>query len=120
MTDIARKVDEITHNISWGFQVWRKKREEVVNEFDNKEARDWLLRVYFAHNINAEYITACHAISYFIMWLDRKGQHYYEIEGDNRWFRNYHSDEFGDIVVWEDGTKYGMMLASELRKENEQ
>ena len=113
MTDIERKVDEITHNISWGFQVWRKKREEVVNEFDNKEARDWLFQVGVEPKSPYEQVMAFHALGYFIMWLDRKGKCYYEIDGDERWFR--------DLVVWESdgGKKRGIINKTDL-KENEQ
>ena len=80
MTDIERKVDEITHNISWGFQVWRKKCEEVVNEFDNKESRDWLFQVGIEPKSPYEQIIAFHALKYVIMSPDSKGKRCHEID----------------------------------------
>lgn len=121
MTDIERKVDEITHNSTWGFQVWRKKREEVVNEFDNKEARDWLFQVGVEPKSPYEQVMAFHALGYFIMWLDRKGKCYYEIDGDERWFRDCYSSVYGDLVVWEsDGGKQRGIIKKTDLKENEQ
>lgn len=118
MTNIERKVDEITHNNSWGFQVWHKKREEVINEFDNEESRDWLFQVGIEPKSPYEQIMAFHALGYFIMWLDRKGKYYYEIDGDERWFRDCHSSVYGDLVVWESdgGKKHGIIKKTDLKE----
>lgn len=122
MIEIERKVWEIKSNISWGFQTWHKKQQEVISEFDQKYARDWVCRISIEPKTPYEQITSFHALPYFIMWLERNGRCHYEIDGDSeRWFRDYRSSEYGDVVVWEsdNGSKRGIIKKTELKENKE-